>query len=278
MTAKESTVRQRKPTKADPADTETVTPTKLESTVTPAEETPKKAAKKSRKVRSRIEEDDETTPWLDVVRVISFLFVVSCGLSYLITNGESWFWGFKDRPDILQTSWWKQKYQAPTYMTLEELAAYDGSDPDKPVYLSIDGNIYDVSKGRHIYGPGGSYHWFAGVDASRGFVTGCFSTDRNGDLRGVEDMFLPLDNPDIDSKYWTAEELEKKRAVELKEAHRRVRAAVDNWAKFFHKSKKYHFVAKLQREPGWEGPLKPLCKHAQDGREFRKPPGAENEE
>lgn len=157
-------------------------------------------------------------------------------------------------------------------MTLEDLAQYDGGDPEKPVYLAIDGNVYDVSAGRHIYGPGGSYHYFAGVDASRGFVTGCFSTDRNGDLRGVEDMFLPLDNPDVDTKYWTPQELEKKKAEELKEANRRVKEAVGSWASFFAKSKKYHFVAKLQREPGWEGERKPLCKQAEDSREFRKRP------
>lgn len=116
MAAEEATIRQRKPqTKADPSAAEAVTPTNLESTVTatdetPTETTPKKDAKKSHKVRSRVEDQDDYTPWLDIVRVVSFLFVVSCGLSYLISNGDSWFWGLKDPPNVLQLSWWKQQY------------------------------------------------------------------------------------------------------------------------------------------------------------------------
>ena len=45
-----------------------------------------------------------------------------------------------------------------------------------------------------MYGPGGSYSFFAGRDATRAFVTGCFDTDLNGDLRGVEQMFMPVDD------------------------------------------------------------------------------------
>ncbi|KAG1370907.1 putative Membrane steroid-binding protein 2 [Cocos nucifera] len=33
-------------------------------------------------------------------------------------------------------------------MTLEELRAYDGSDPRKPLLMAIKGQIYDVSRGR----------------------------------------------------------------------------------------------------------------------------------
>lgn len=39
-----------------------------------------------------------------------------------------------------------------------QLAAFDGSDPKKPIYLAIDGDVYDVSSSARIYGPEGSYH------------------------------------------------------------------------------------------------------------------------
>ncbi len=39
-----------------------------------------------------------------------------------------------------------------------QLGMYDGSDPELPVYLGIDGKVYDVSKNRRIYGKGGSYN------------------------------------------------------------------------------------------------------------------------
>ena len=39
-----------------------------------------------------------------------------------------------------------------------QLSMYDGSDLDLPVYLGIDGLVYDVSKNRRVYGKGGSYN------------------------------------------------------------------------------------------------------------------------
>ena len=39
-----------------------------------------------------------------------------------------------------------------------QLSMYDGSDPELPVYLGIDGLVYDVSENRRVYGRGGSYN------------------------------------------------------------------------------------------------------------------------
>lgn len=36
--------------------------------------------------------------------------------------------------------------------TEEQLALYDGSDPTKPVYLGLDGIVYDVSHNKRTYG------------------------------------------------------------------------------------------------------------------------------
>lgn len=48
-----------------------------------------------------------------------------------------------------------------------ELKAFDGSDPRKPIYLAFEGNVYDVTRGRTYYQPGGRYHELAGTDATR---------------------------------------------------------------------------------------------------------------
>ncbi|KAK0491799.1 cytochrome b5, partial [Armillaria luteobubalina] len=50
----------------------------------------------------------------------------------------------------------------------EELRQYDGSDPSKPIYVSIKGTIFDVTRKADVYGPGKSYSVFAGKDGSRG--------------------------------------------------------------------------------------------------------------
>lgn len=52
--------------------------------------------------------------------------------------------------------------------TLEQLKEFDGSDPNKPVYVSIKGTVFDVSAKRDTYGPGGSYALLAGKDGSVG--------------------------------------------------------------------------------------------------------------
>mmetsp|Transcript_27330 Transcript_27330/g.78775 ORF Transcript_27330/g.78775 Transcript_27330/m.78775 type:complete len:242 (-) Transcript_27330:981-1706(-) len=49
----------------------------------------------------------------------------------------------------------------------EELAPYDGSDPDGPILLAVDGIVFNVWKGRSFYGWGGEYHIMAGRDATR---------------------------------------------------------------------------------------------------------------
>ncbi|MFZ2199664.1 MAG: cytochrome b5 domain-containing protein [Microgenomates group bacterium] len=49
----------------------------------------------------------------------------------------------------------------------KELLKYDGNDPNVPIYLALDGYVYDVSPGRaDFYGPGQSYHDIVGKDSS----------------------------------------------------------------------------------------------------------------
>lgn len=71
-------------------------------------------------------------------------------------------------------------------VTVEELKAYDGSDPKKPLLMAIRGNIFDVSRGRMFYGPGGPYALFAGRDASRALALMSFDpVDLTGNLEGL---------------------------------------------------------------------------------------------
>ncbi|ERM95152.1 hypothetical protein AMTRI_Chr07g81700 [Amborella trichopoda] len=71
-------------------------------------------------------------------------------------------------------------------ITEEELSAYDGSDPKKPLLMAIKGQIYDISQSRMFYGPGGPYALFAGKDASRALAKMSFEKeDLTGDIEGL---------------------------------------------------------------------------------------------
>ncbi|XP_062141410.1 neuferricin homolog [Drosophila sulfurigaster albostrigata] len=58
-------------------------------------------------------------------------------------------------------------------LTPEELATYNG-EQGRPIYLALLGAVFDVSRGIKHYGPGCSYNFFVGRDASVSFVTGEF--------------------------------------------------------------------------------------------------------
>ncbi|KAL1837517.1 hypothetical protein VTJ49DRAFT_3684 [Mycothermus thermophilus] len=236
-------------------------------------------AKESSARRRKPTPQDETTDssqdeiGLDILRVLTFLLLASCGLSYLVSSGESFFWGMSNPSKVLQPAWWLKQLRGPLYLTPSELAQYDGTDPSKPIYLAINGTIYDVSSNPRTYGPGGSYHYFAGCDAARAYVTGCFAEDRTPDMRGVEEMFLPLDDPVVD-RHWSAAELAEMKKKEREEALKKVHEHLEHWVKFFRDSPKYEFVGYVKRPEGWPGtePVRPLCKEAAKGRRKRTVP------
>jgi len=51
-------------------------------------------------------------------------------------------------------------------ITLEELKKYNGDNQNLPIYIGMNGYVYDVTAGKKFYQPGGSYHDLAGRDSS----------------------------------------------------------------------------------------------------------------
>lgn len=82
--------------------------------------------------------------------------------------------------------------------TPRTLALYDGTTPEQDgkeprILLAINGNVFDVSKGRNFYGPKGAYGNFAGRDASRGMAKQSFALGAYISL--TQEMLTPLDQP-----------------------------------------------------------------------------------
>ncbi|GAA5848860.1 hypothetical protein JCM3766R1_003342 [Sporobolomyces carnicolor] len=140
--------------------------------------------------------------------------LTSAFLSRAVT--ETWMWNYDPHTSISLLR--RSLFPTAPLLTLTEaqLGRYDGTSLTEPIYLAIDGDVYDVSAGRDSYGPGGAYHAFAGKDAARAFVTGCFKTHLTHDLRG-----------------FTAKEL----------------ATLKHWKQFYETHAKYRKVGRVMHPP-----------------------------
>ncbi|KZW04418.1 cytochrome b5 [Exidia glandulosa HHB12029] len=145
--------------------------------------------------------------------VLKFLVFVllAVTLSGKFVTG-SYKWGYEGK-------WSNIKTYFPSQMTVfseRRLAQFDGTYESKPIYLAIDGDVFDVSASRHTYGPGGSYHIMAGKDMARAFGTGCFKEHQTHDTRGMSEQEL---------------------------------ASLAHWKKFFAGHQKYFKVGRVVHEP-----------------------------
>lgn len=117
---------------------------------------------------------------LGLLKLILYMTIIAAIAGKFITG--SFTWEYHSKWLLLKTYW-------PTGQRLFSerlLSEFDGAVPGKPIYLAIDGDVYDVTKGL-AYQPGGSYSFFAGIDAARAFGTGCFKEHRTHDIRGLDD-------------------------------------------------------------------------------------------
>lgn len=81
----------------------------------------------------------------------------------------------------------------PRNFTAKQLLHFDGTKEDrgddmKPVYLSVQGIVFDVSDGRNFYGPDGPYEKFAGHECGVALAKMSFDTEHLDDLEGCETL------------------------------------------------------------------------------------------
>ncbi|KAF8539596.1 hypothetical protein BDD12DRAFT_837210 [Trichophaea hybrida] len=250
---------------------------------------PPPSEKSKKRSQNDDDNDDEISPFIsftDILRVLSGLLVISCIFSWLITDGESLTWGY--RPKFSRWRTLKALFKPAVNLTDESLALYTGANPDLPIYVAVNGSVFDVSSNPGMYGPGGGYQFFAGKDATRAFVSGCFQQDLTWDLRGLEEMFITgkgreEDNAELEEITKLEQQrrdgtlgeglgvhekvkmegrirwLKGRREKRRKEAWEKVEKQIKHWDNFFRSHDRYFYVGKVNH-PSLEGtPVRELC-------------------
>lgn len=165
--------------------------------------------------------------FLDGLRLLAGLFLLNSCLSWWFTSTKTWGYDGK----YIDARYWKYRTVGePLNLTIQDLSQFDGTNPKLPIYIGINGSVFDVSRSRETYGPKGSYSFFSGRDSARAFVTGCFSNkaEFTYDLRGID--------PD------------------------EAKADIQAWQKYFHNHRKYWYVGTVMHEPISGEPPDP-CTH-----------------
>ncbi|XP_008559280.1 neuferricin [Microplitis demolitor] len=138
--------------------------------------------------------------WIPVILAIGWTLYLNDwtrAISYKLMNGDyvgayQLYLGHKDK-----------------LFSKKELEKYNNIE--NGLYLSILGQVFDVTKGEQYYGKGNTYHAFVGRDASQAFITGDFTE------KGLTDDLSSLTNAQAKS--------------------------LDNWLKSYHE--KYQYKGKL---------------------------------
>ena len=81
----------------------------------------------------------------------------------------------------------------PRNFTSKQLLHFNGEkDPksgeDKPIYLSLNGTVFDVSSGRNFYGPDGPYEAFAGHECGVALAKMSFDKEHLDDIEGCNQL------------------------------------------------------------------------------------------
>ncbi|KAI4218342.1 MAG: hypothetical protein LQ349_008753 [Xanthoria aureola] len=204
---------------------------------------------------------------LDIFRLLLLGILLSTTLSYFITS-ESLTWNY--RPPWTRPARIRAWLRGPITLTPTQLSLYNGTSPHLPIYLALNASIYDVTSSPHLYGPGGPYHFFSGRDATRAFITGCFTEDLTCDVRGVEEMFVPVD--DDEDEVVSSKVRKVRRERDLRVARRKVEEAVEGWRRLFDGGKggRYFWVGRVVGGEEEEmGEVRALCRAAREGRPKR---------
>lgn len=70
-------------------------------------------------------------------------------------------------PGISKKTIASKKNNALPAISKSELIKFNGEDSKKPIYIALEGFVYDVTAGKKFYVPGAPYHYLAGKDSTQ---------------------------------------------------------------------------------------------------------------
>jgi membrane-associated progesterone receptor component len=119
---------------------------------------------------------------------LGYLIIFSC-----VFVGHSFMNRTKVNAKEVEEEEEEEDVEPPRNFTMKQLRHFDGKEDEKmkelkPVYVSLNGIVFDVSKGRDFYGEGGPYEQFAGHECGVALAKMSFETTHLDDIAGCQKL------------------------------------------------------------------------------------------
>ena len=98
-------------------------------------------------------------------------------------------------------------------------------------------------------------------------MSGCFREDLTNDLRGLDEMYIPLDE---ENETISSRERKLRNEQDRRQARKKVQEEVHRWEDFYRNSKKYFEVGRVVGAEKHDGPVPQLCEAAASSRPRRR--------
>lgn len=95
---------------------------------------------------------EPVSPLRQVIGVLQILLVLACVALLRVWHKRRQAAAAREEAEAREAA---RRSRQVGDISLQTLSMHDGMDPTKQILLAVEGTVYDVSRGRSTYGPGG---------------------------------------------------------------------------------------------------------------------------